>query len=79
METFKKYLSELDSVQTSNPEQAQQAVANQQAQAASNAQAQQKLQAQVKSLANNIISLAKTLNMTPAQIYSAIGQLMPKQ
>ena len=43
------------------------------------AQAQQKMQSQVKSMANNIIALAKNLNMTPAQIYSAIGQLMPKQ
>lgn len=79
METFKKYLSELDSVQPANPQQAQQAVTDQQAQAASQVQAQQKMQAQVKSMANNIIALAKNLNMTPAQIYSAIGQLMPKQ
>lgn len=79
MKTFRKYLSELDSVQPTNPQQAQQAVANQQQQATVQAQAQQKMQAQVKSMANNIIALAKNLNMTPAQIYSAIGQLMPKQ
>lgn len=79
MKTFRKYLSELDSVQPTNPQQAQQAVTNQQQQATVQAQAQQKMQSQVKSMANNIIALAKNLNMTPAQIYSAIGQLMPKQ
>ena len=79
MKTYEKYLGEDVPVQTANPQQAQQAVQATQQQAAVAQQAQQKMQGQVQSLANNIISLAKSMNMTPAQVYASIGQLMPKQ
>lgn len=79
METFKKYLNELDTVQPTNPQQAQQTVqATQQAQT-QQAQVQQKIDAQAQGIANTIISFAKSVNLTPAQVYSAVGQKLPKQ
>ena len=78
MEIFKKYLEEVEVV-APNAQQAQQTVqATQQAQT-QQAQVQQKIDAQAQGIANTIVSVAKSVNLTPAQVYSAVGQKLPKQ
>ena len=75
MDIYKKYLEE--DVAAPNAQQAQQNVTQTQQSAAQAQQAQvvnqQKVQNQAKSMANTIITFAKSVNMAPAQIYSHVS------